>query len=106
MPVPDRRPTDDQEAAQPRRPAIFTQLPVSTTIATTARTRPTAGPVPPLGTLTWRDQIAHTPLTTENPQPTAQVKAAAQCRPASATADPRTPNSTAVQVNSRGSSPR
>ena len=40
------------------------------------------GPVPPWGTLTCRDQIAHTPLTTEKPQPTAQVHAAAQCRPA------------------------
>ena len=54
-----------------------------------------------------RDQIAHTPLTTENPQPTAHVQAAAHHRRRPVPAPSRAPRTArAVKVNSRGSGPK
>src|SRR5690606_15723138 len=79
--------------------------PASTSTASTASTSPRPAPVPPAGTVTCRDQMAHTPVTTEIPQPTAESQARPNQRRASASAEQTSPNTSDVPANSGGIRP-
>ncbi len=88
-----------------RRPAMRTQLTASVITASTARIMPGPGAVRPYGTPTCRDQIAHSPVTTEIPQPTAASHASPHHRVASASAETTSPKPSEVNAKSGGSSP-